>query len=207
MSGKRAIASSLEHVVAAVDPVRHAPGLLEAADDVVVVDLHEPELRLGLCDRDRRERATGTMCGEQRAEVDVDELVAVQRQDVAALLPPLRRELDPAAAPEPLRLLDGDDLGPSPASSVDERRSLAGRAREDDARHAGVREAAHLVGGERLARDVDERLRASCGSVAEPLGLAAGEDDRLHGCPRSWRPDAGDCGTVSGGAAVRPMPS
>ena len=57
------------------------------------------------------------MALEQRREADRYELVAVQHVHVAALAPLARGELDPAAAPEPLRLLGRDDLGPSPASS------------------------------------------------------------------------------------------
>ena len=60
-------------------------------------------------------------------------------------------------------------------------------------------EPADLVGGERLAGDVDERLRPPAGRVAEALGLAAAEDDRLHWL-RRWlaarRPQLG-----------RPIPS
>ena len=93
-----------------------------------------------------------------------------------------------------------------PESSESNSAPLPGGAREDHARHAGAREPADLVRSERLARDLDERLRTSAGSVAEPLGLAAGEDDRLH---RGYVLAAGRgaCGTVSGGAVGRPMPS
>ena len=99
---------------------------------------------------------------EQAREVDVDQLVAVQREDVAASPRcELRGELDAAAAPEPLRLLGGDDLGAEPAELLLEEPSLPGGAREDHARHAGAHEPRDLVGGERPARDVDERLRAA----------------------------------------------
>jgi hypothetical protein len=54
---------------------------------------------------------------QQRAEVDIEQLVAVQGIDVAAALAQARRELDPAAATEPLGLLGGHDLGPRPESS------------------------------------------------------------------------------------------
>ena len=50
--------------------------------------------------------------GEQRREIDGDELVAVQRKDVPGLLAAPCGELDPAAAAEPRRLLGSDDLGP-----------------------------------------------------------------------------------------------
>ena len=62
-------------------------GLLEPAHDVVVVDVDEAELRLRLRDGDRRERTARPVGGQQRREVDVDELVAVQREDVALLRP------------------------------------------------------------------------------------------------------------------------
>ena len=57
---------------------------------------------------------------------------------------------------------------------------MPGRAREDHTGDAGIREPADLVGGERLAGDLDERFGAPARSVAKPLGLPAGEDDRLH---------------------------
>ena len=64
---------------------------------------------------------------EQRLEVDLDELVAVQREHVAALLPRSRGELDPAAAAEPLRLLGGDDLGAEAGELALEQLALARR--------------------------------------------------------------------------------
>ena len=57
-------------------------------------------------------------------------------------------------------------------------------AGHDHAVDAGLREPRDLVGGERPATDLDERLRASARGVAEPLGLAAAEDDRLHDLDR-----------------------
>src|SRR5699024_11043049 len=103
-------------------------------------------------------------------------------------LPLPRSELDAAAAAEPLRLLRGDDLRAEALEQLEEALTLARGAGEDDARHAGTGETADLVGGERLPGDVHERLRASAGSVAEPFGLAAGEDDRFH---RALRPRDG----------------
>src|SRR5207249_2386768 len=58
--------------------------------------------------------------------------------------------------------------------------ALPRSTRDDHALHAGARESRHLVGDERAPRHVDQRLRPPTGSVAEPLGLAAGEDDRLQ---------------------------
>src|SRR5581483_7283177 len=119
-----------------------------------------------------------------------DELVAVQGEHVAVLTPRARRVAQPAAAPEPLRLLDCDDLGADPAELTLEERALARRAREDHPVDAGACEPSDLVRRERRACDLDERLRTSARSVAEPLGLTAGEDDRLHPAlrPRSLRP-------------------
>ena len=59
--------------------------LAEPVHDVVVADVDETELRPRLRDGDRGERAAGLVRGEQAGEVDVDELVAVQREDVALL--------------------------------------------------------------------------------------------------------------------------
>ena len=64
---------------------------------------------------------------EQRLEVDLDQLVAVQRVDVAALVPLARRELDAAAAAEPLGLLRRDDLGAEARELALEQLALAER--------------------------------------------------------------------------------
>ena len=64
----------------------------------------------------------GAVPVEQRREVDVDELVAVQRVDVAVARPRARGELDPAAAAETLRLLRRDDLGAEPRELLLEER-------------------------------------------------------------------------------------
>ena len=103
-------------------------------DDVVVVDLDDAERRLRLRDGDRRGAAARPVRGEQRVEVDVDELVAVQREDVAAPDAAARGELDAAAATEPLGLLGGDDLGAEPAELALEELALPGGARDDHAR-------------------------------------------------------------------------
>ena len=44
-----------------------------------------------------------------------------------------------------------------------------------------ARELGHLIGGEQVSRHGNERLRLAARSVAQPLGLAAGEHDGLHG--------------------------
>jgi hypothetical protein len=117
---------------------------------------------------------------QQRPEVDRDELVAVQREDVSALLPLPGRELDPAAAPEPLGLLRADDLGRQAGELLREEVALPGRAGDDHALDPRLGEAGDLVRGERPLADLDERLRTAARGVAHPLGLAAGKDDRLH---------------------------
>ena len=99
-----------EHVDAAVHPVRIVAGLREPRDDVVVSDLDDGEPRSRTRDRNRCRRSTLTVPAEQRGEIDVDQLVAVQRVDVACLRALSGRELDPAAATEALGLLGTDDL-------------------------------------------------------------------------------------------------
>src|SRR5581483_7106422 len=197
-----------QHVVAAVDPERDAAALAEPVDHVVVAELDDAELRVRLRDRDRRERIRRAMPLEHGNEVDVDELVAVQRVDVPGLLPEPGCVLDPAAPAEPLGLLRGGNLGAEPLQLALEDGALPGGAGHDHPRHAGPHEPGDLVGRERPARDVDERLRAPAGRVAEPLGLAAGEDDRLQGPYASavarW---AGVSGSTSVAEVGRPMPS
>ena len=117
-----------------------------------------------------------------------------------------------AAAPEALGLLGDDDLRAEAGQLADEPGSLAGRAGEDDARHAGARESPDLIGGKRPAGDVDQRLRPAARSVAEPFGLAAGEDQCLHGRLRLGRgglrrPRDCDVGNVRLRPVRRPIPS
>ena len=66
-----------------------------------------------------------------------------------------------------------------------EEAALPRGAREDHARHAHVREASHLIRGERLARNLDERLRTSARSVTEPV---VSSTDTSANCirPGSW---------------------
>ena len=91
-----------------------------------------------------------------------------------------RREAEAAAATERLRLPDRDDLGAETGERVDEDRLLSGPAGDDHARHAGADEPRDRVLGERIAGDRDERLRLSLRRLAEPLRLAAREEERLH---------------------------
>src|SRR5262249_14435272 len=152
---------------------------------VLVVDVDEARLGRRTREGDRRGRAVRAVAVEQAAEVDVDELVAVQGEDVALLPAEGGGEAKPAAAAESLRLLGGDDLGPEPVELPLEQLALAGGTREDHARHARPREPAHLVCGERLPGDLDEGLRPAPRGVAEALGPAAREDDRLQARPRA----------------------
>src|SRR5438046_6004325 len=98
-----------EDVDAAADPALDRPALREARDPAVV-ELDDPERRLRARDGDRRRGTVGTVGFEQPRKVDVDQLVAVQGKDVAALLALVRREADTSAAAEPLRLLRDRDL-------------------------------------------------------------------------------------------------
>ena len=77
---------------------------------VVLVELDDAERRARLRHGDRRGRVVRRWCVEELPEVEVDELVAVQRED-RALLPPVRGgQAQPAAAAERLGLADRDDL-------------------------------------------------------------------------------------------------
>ena len=93
-----------------------------------------------------------------------------------------------------------------PAELALEQLAGAGRARDDHALDAGPREQRDRVGGERPVADRHERLRQAAGGVAKALGLAAGEQDRLHqSCVRrALLRSRADRRTASSG---RPMPS
>ena len=117
---------------------------------------------------------------EERAVVEVEQLVAVHRENGAVLAPMAGGEAQSAAAAERLRLSDGDDLDASPAERCVELVFLSDRAGDDRTRDPGRREPLDRVRGERLPRHLHERLRLALRGLAEPLGLAAGEDERLH---------------------------
>ncbi len=89
-------------------------------------------------------------------------------------------KLQPSPAPERLLLAGEGELDADALERALELLLLTGAAADDHAVDAGGREAADLVRGERTARDVDERLRPALRCVAEALGLAAREEDRLH---------------------------
>ena len=120
------------------------------------------------------------MRGEELAEVDVEELVAVEREHGAVLLPPRRSEAQSAATAERFRFADRLDVGTEAGECVDEDVLLAGAAGDDDARHTGGDEPAHGVLGEREAGDGNERLRQSLRRLSQPLRLAARKEQRLH---------------------------
>ncbi len=117
---------------------------------------------------------------EQRLQLDVEELVAVQREAWAGLAPLARRELQASATPERLLLAGERELDADALQRTRELVLLPCPAAHDHAVHTGPRETTDLVLRERLPADVDERLRAPLRSVAEPLGPAAREKDRLH---------------------------
>ncbi len=149
-----------------------------------------------LCDDDRRGRAGALVLAAQRAEVDVQQLVAVEGKHVALLAPARRREPQAAAAAERLSLPHRLDLRTEARERVDEDVFLAGTARDDHARHSRSDEARDRVLRERIAGDGNERLRMSLRRVAESLRLAAREEERLHQCGSS----AGRGGACGSGA-------
>ena len=139
---------------------------------------------------------------EQRGEVDVEELVAVQRETSPASPAPRRGEPQPAAATERLRLShrrrSRRRARPAPSRTA----SSCPRAQATITRVTPARdEPADLVRGQRVARDGDERLRAApapprpCARPCRPRG----------GSP----PSARELGPARPGDAClgRPMPS
>src|SRR6476646_478737 len=126
-----------EDVDAATDPALDRPALREASNPAVV-ELHDPERRLRACDGDSRRGAVGTVGREQPWEIDVDQLVPVQREDVAALLALVRREADASAAAEPFRLFRDRDLHTQAAERGCELLTGAGAAADDHALDSGA---------------------------------------------------------------------
>src|SRR5438876_6477361 len=148
-----------EDVDAGVDPVGNSARLPEARDDVVGAQVDQAERRRRPGDRDRRRSAAALVACAESDEVDVEELVPVQREHVAGLPPRARGETDPAAAPEPLGLLRGDDLRAEAFELADEEVALTGRAADDHAGDSGSGEPRDLVADERLPAAGPERLR------------------------------------------------
>jgi hypothetical protein len=117
---------------------------------------------------------------EERPQVDVVQLVAVEREQRAGLLAVLRREPQASPAPERLRLRHPDDLGAETRQLRLEEAGLSGPTADDHAVDARAHELRHLVLGQRMPRDRDERLRPAARRVAHARRLAARKDDCLH---------------------------
>src|SRR5712691_6384085 len=170
----------IEHVDAGAHPLGQERRFAETGDRVVVVQLDDGEGRAHLRDDERRRGATPAMVFEQLAQIDAEQLVAVQRIDRTALLPMLCGEAKPSPTPERLVLADGDDLGAEAAELALEERLETLGAGDDDPRHPRFGQTRHLVRGEGPTGDGDERLRTALRRIAEALGLAARQDQRLH---------------------------
>src|SRR5439155_3247108 len=99
-----------EDVDAAVDPVRDPATFAETLDDVAVAQIDDAERRFRPRHSHRRRAARLPVAREQGTEVDVDQLVAVERVDVALLAPLARGELDSPSATQTLGLLCNGDL-------------------------------------------------------------------------------------------------
>ena len=143
------------------------------------------------------------MDGDQLVEVDVEELVAVQGEDVTLLAEEPGSEAEASPTAERLLFRRRHDLGADAGELANEELLLAGRAAYDDPVDARAGEVGDLVGGERRAVERHESFGPPFRGVAEPLGPPAREEDRLHyrrragsGSPRSGDPGDG-----------RPMPS
>src|SRR5205085_6515555 len=128
-----------EHVDAAADPAFDRSALGEAGD-AIVVELDDAERRPRLCDRDRRGCAARAVSSKQGREVEIEQLVAVECEDVAALLPPGRGKADASTAPEPLWLLGDRDLGAESVERGCELLTRAGVAADDHAPDGGTAE-------------------------------------------------------------------
>ena len=113
-------------------------------------------------------------------EVDVEQLVAVQREHVALLPAGGGGEAQAAAAPERLGLADRDDLRAEPGQLRLEELLLPAEqltiTRSTPARPSG---STWYAASGRPATGTSAFGRP-CGSLAEALGLAAGEDDGFH---------------------------
>ena len=180
--------------------------LAEAGDRAVLLDLDDAERGAHLRDDDRPRGAARLVLCEKRAEVDVEELVAVEREHRPLLPPPRGREPQPAAAAERLLLPHRLDLGAESGERVDERLLVSGAARDDHARHAALDEPRHPVLRERKPADRHERLRQPLRRLAQPLRLAAGEQERLHYSLVSSSGSAAS-GRTSVAEIRRPVPS
>src|SRR5262249_57370800 len=87
-----------------VHPLVEDRRLTEPGDPAVLLQVDDAERRAHLRDDDRPRRRRARVFVEQRPEVDVEELVAVQREAGAVLPPPRRGEAKTRAAPARLLL-------------------------------------------------------------------------------------------------------
>src|SRR5215211_5388439 len=108
-----------------------------------------------------------------------------------------RGHLSVAVAAERLGLLHRDDVRADSAELGEKERALAGGAADEHPLHAGLGERRDLVGRERTPPDRDNGLRPSLSGRAEPLGLAARQDDGFH---YAWSSGSGSDSSVSGSA-------
>ena len=154
--------------------------LPEAGDRPVLPQVDDTERRAHLRDHHRRRGARRVVLGDEPAVVEIEQLVAVQREHRPALPTARRGELQPAAAAERLRLADRLDLRAEAAERVDEDLFLAGLAGDDHARDAGADEARDRVLRQGAPGHGDERLGVALGGLPEPFRLAACEQQGLH---------------------------
>jgi hypothetical protein len=122
---------------------------------------------------------------DEVTEVEVEELVAVEDEDRLAMLTRSSGEAQASPTSQRLRLSDSDHLESEAAERALERLLVARRTAHDHPLDAGAPEECELVRGQGPAGDRHERFRLSLGSVAEPLGLSTGENDRF---PRHLQP-------------------
>ena len=146
------------------------------------------------------------MLREERAEVDVEELVAVEREHRTVLLPPRCSQAQAAAAPKRLNLPHRLDLGAQTAERLQVRLLVAGAARDDDARHSTFDEPRHRVPREWNPSERHERLRQPLRRIAEPFCLAAPKDEGFHYSLVSSSGSTAS-GRTSVGEMRRPVPS
>src|SRR5438552_235640 len=149
----------VEDVDPRVDPVFEQGRLTEAGYRPAAVDVDDAERRAHLRDDDRRRGTRLAVLREERGEVDVEQLVAVQREHGPVLVTAGGGEAQPAAAAERLGLADELDLCAERAERVLERGLLAGAAGDDHPLDTRADESRDRVLEQRDAADRHERLR------------------------------------------------
>ena len=103
---------------------------------------------------------------EQAREVDVEQLVPVQREDVARLLALTRRKADTPSSPEPLGLLGDRDFDAEAAESGRELLTSSGAATDDYTVDSSAAEQTNLPGGQRAPGDRHEWFRQPAPGLA-----------------------------------------